>query len=529
MKKKRNLLLVVLPYLLSRNNLKNAKVRSFKAFPYGLLSIATYLKNRAADRVNIEVIDCNFGGGDHYLDVFRQRVADFNPDIVGLSMMFDNSYPYVSEICSVVKEHRRDTLIVMGGQAASSSYSCILKDQADIDAVCFQDGEVPFLRLATSENLLSALNHDASWICRDGLERERIPQKTVLENIDEVIDIDYSFVDVGGYSMEEAFSPFSKRRRENKQFFLVTSRGCPFKCVFCMHSSHNDRSMRYADVDKLIQHVEYLITRHKMNILTLYDDQLLFNKDRAKEIFRKLADFNIRVECPNGLSVAYIDEEMAMLMRQAGMDTAALAIESGSPYVLNRLIHKPLKLDKVAPVVGYLRKYGFWIQGYFVTGIPGENDEHREETVNFIKSVGLDWSGFSCACPIPGTKLSQICEDKGYIEKNIKLGDLDPNKYIISTPEYSPDYIVRKSYQMNLDVNFVHNHRMQIGDYEVAAKAFADVISRYDNHAFAYYYLSEAYERLGNNDAAKKAKDKYQKIANKDHFWKDHIEYFGLH
>jgi len=286
--------------------------------------------------------------------------------------------------------------------------------------------------------------------------------------------------------------------------------------------------MRYADVDKLIKHVEYLITRHKMNILTLYDDQLLFNKDRAKEIFRRLADFNIRVECPNGLSVAYIDEEMAMLMRKAGMDTAALAIESGSPHVLNRLIHKPLKLDKVAPVVRYLRKYGFWIQGYFVTGIPGEKDEHREETVDFIRKVGLDWSGFSCACPIPGTKLSQICEDNGYIEKNIKLGDLDPNKYIISTPEYSPDYIVRKSYQMNLDVNFVHNHRMQIGDYEVAAKAFADVISRYGDHAFAYYYLSEAFDRLGNGDAAKKAKDKYYKIAKKDHFWKDHVEHFGL-
>jgi anaerobic magnesium-protoporphyrin IX monomethyl ester cyclase len=528
MKKKRNILLVVLPYLLSRKNLKSAKVRSFKAFPYGLLSIATYLKNNAADRINIEVIDCNFSRGEDYLDVFRQRLADFNPDIVGLSMMFDNSYQYVSEICSAVKEHRPDTLIVMGGQAASSSYAYILKDQADIGAVCFQDGEVPLLRLATSENLQSALNHDSSWMCRDGLEQGRIPQKMVLENIDEVIDIDYSFVDIDGYSMEEAFSPFSRRQKKDKQFFLLTSRGCPFKCVFCMHSSHDDRSMRYADVDKLIRHVEYLITRHKMNILTLYDDQLLFNKERAKEIFRRLADFHIRVECPNGLSVAYIDEEMAMLMRRAGMDTAALAIESGSPYVLNRLIHKPLKLDKVAPVIGHLRKYGFWIQGFFVTGIPGEKDKHREETVNFIKTVGLDWSGFSCAVPIPGSKLHQICVDNGYIEKNIKLGALDPNKYIITTPEYSPDHIVRNTYRMNLDVNFVHNYRMQMGDYEIAVKAFADVNARYDHHAFAYYYLSEAYKKLGNGSSAKVAKEEYYKIVKKDHFWKDCADYFGL-
>ena len=165
--------------------------------------------------------------------------------------------------------------------------------------------------------------------------------------------------------------------------------------------------MRYADVDKLIQHVEYLITRHKMNILTLYDDQLLFNKDRAKEIFRRLADFNIRVECPNGLSVAYIDEEMAKLMRKAGMDTAALAIESRlaicseSADPLN-----PLKLDKVAPVVGYLRKYGFWIQGYFVTGIPGEKtNTGKKPSTSSRPSV---WTGAVSAAPapIPGRRLS---------------------------------------------------------------------------------------------------------------------------
>jgi anaerobic magnesium-protoporphyrin IX monomethyl ester cyclase len=527
MSPKRNILLVVMPYLLPMKNLKNAKVRSFRAFPYGVLSIATYLKNHAAEHVNIEIIDCNFSSGEDYLDVLQRKIMVFQPDIVGLSMMFDNSYQYVSRICSVIKEYKNNTLIVMGGQAASSSYAYILEDQPAIDGICFQDGEVPLLRLATGEQVSATLN-EAPWMTMEKLKQNQVPQKMVLQNIDEVIDIDYRFVDVEGYSMEEAFSPFSRRQKGDKQFFLVTSRGCPFKCVFCMHSAHDDRTMRYADVDKLIKHVEHLITRHKMNIMTIYDDQLLFYKDRAKEIFRRLANFNIRVECPNGLSVAYIDEEMAMLMRQAGMDTAALAIESGSPYVLNQLIHKPLKLDKVGPVVGYLRKYGFWIQGFFVTGIPGEKDEHREETINFIRTVGLDWSGFSCASPIPGSKLHQICVDHGYIEKNIKLGGLDTNKYIITTPEYKPHYIVRKTYLMNLDVNFVHNYRMRTGDYEIAAKAFADIIARYNNHAFAYYYLAEAYARLGKGDAAKKAKRKFNKIMEEDNFWKDYVEYFRL-
>ena len=65
-----------------------------------------------------------------------------------------------------------------------------------------------------------------------------------------------------------------------------------------------------------------------MNVLTIYDDQLLLNYKRAKEFFRILAKYDLRVETPNGLTVAYIDEEMAALMKAAGMDTVQLAISS---------------------------------------------------------------------------------------------------------------------------------------------------------------------------------------------------------
>ena len=126
-----------------------------------------------------------------------------------------------------------------------------------------------------------------------------------------------------------------------------------------MHSSDNDKSMRYASINKIIEHVKFLISEFNMNILTIYDDQLLFNKKRAKELFRELAQFNLRIECPNGLSVAYMDDELIKLMKNAGLDSVCLAIESGSPYVLNKIMHKPLNLKKVKPVVQSLRKYEF--------------------------------------------------------------------------------------------------------------------------------------------------------------------------
>jgi anaerobic magnesium-protoporphyrin IX monomethyl ester cyclase len=382
--------------------------------------------------------------------------------------------------------------------------------------------------LINSENMLELLEKDPSWATKKAINAGKIPKKSSLENLDEVINIDYSLINISAYStMKESFSPFAGEMENPKQFFVVTSRGCPFKCAFCIRSSDDDKSIRYASVDKIIEHVEFLVKNYGMNILTFYDDQILLNKKRAKQLFRELAKFNLRIECPNGLSVAFIDDEMAELMKIAGMDTVCLAIESGSPYVLYDIIHKPLRIEMVAPVVQSLRKYGFWIQGYFVSGMPGERDEHREETVRFIKDVELDWAGFSLAVPSRGSELYRNCIKKKYIQ-NLGIGELETNKYIINTPEYSAEYVERKTYLMNLHVNFVENYRMKRGDYEIATKCFGDVIKRYSGHAFAHYYRAKAFDAMGDIEHAKMDMDSFNEILEKDNIWKEYAKYFNI-
>lgn len=526
---KKNILLIVLPHLAKRGNFKSSKLRSFKAFPYGLLSIATYLKTQAGDKVNVQVLDCNLTDRSDFISVIKKKLSEFKPDVVGLSMMFDNSYKHVKDVSAVIKEYNNNTVIVLGGSAATLSSAAIMNEQDNIDGICFYEGEIPFLKMVSSKNVLDFLENDASWITKKSLSEGRIPQKSLVENLNDVINIDYSFVDVSSYAMREAFSPFAGKMESGKQFFLVTSRGCPFKCVFCIHSTDKDKSMRYASVDEVIKHVRFLVSKYGMNILTIYDDQLLFNKERAKQLFKELAQFNLRIECPNGLSPVFMDEELIKLMKNAGMDTVDLAIESGSPYVLNEIIHKPLKLEIVKPIVQSLRKYGFWIHGYFVTGLPGEKDEHRDETVKFIKEVGLDWSGFSLVVPIRGTELFKICIEKGFIKKDMEIDELGgPNKFIINTPEYTSEYVTKKTYLMNLDVNFVNNYRMRNGEYRIAADAFRDVIRTYSNHAFAYYYLSKALHALNEDKEAKDAMDKYHEILKEDNTWKEYTEHFNI-
>jgi radical SAM superfamily enzyme YgiQ (UPF0313 family) len=527
----RNILFIILPYLVKQGDAKNSKIRSFTAFPYGVLSVVAYLKNHVSRKVNIKIIDCNLYSYDESIRIIKKNLMDFKPDIVGLSMMFDNSYKHLRDISRIIKENNNNTIVVLGGTAASLSYDIIINEQDYIDGICYSEGEIPFAKLTNSEDITDFLENDESWITKKSIKQGKSPQKSFITDLNEVINIDYILVDIENYSMKEAFSPFISDSHENKkQFFLVTSRGCPYKCVFCSTSSTlYGNIIRYASVDNIIAHVKHLVMNYGMNVLTIYDDQLLSNKERAKEIFRQLSQFNLRIECPNGLSVVFIDDEMAALMKKAGMDTVALAIESGSNYMLKKIIHKPLKLEMVKPVVQILRKQGFFIEGFFVIGIPGEKEEHRLETLNFIKDVELDWCGFSLATPLRGSELYDICMKNGYIRKDLKIGEIEDKKYIIKTPDLDPEDITKKTYLMNLDVNFVNNYRMKIGDYKVAANCFQDVIKRYSNHAFAYYYLVKAQESMHENpERIKVNKNKFYEIIEKDSAWKEYVEYYNL-
>lgn len=528
------ILLCVLPYLVAQpdNPAPGKGVRSFLAFPYGVLTIASYIKAHANPSPNVQIVDLNlFATTSERIAELQRLLGEIRPQIVGFSMSYDISYMHVGRLAETVKQFDSDILTIMGGPAVTTAWKEILGDQINVDALCYSEGEPAMLALAESADFASELNK-APWVTRQSLADQRAPDTVVLENLDESIDADYALLDTPRYSMKEAFSPFVSYRNNTdiRQFFIVTSRGCPFKCVFCAEPSFHGKSMRYAQVDVIIEHVRHLVSRYGMNVLTIYDDQLLMDQRRAKELFRKLAEFRIRIEMPNGITLAFIDEELAFLMKQAGVDTVFLAIESGSDYVLKKIIKKPVRLDKAKGIIESLRKNDIIVQSFFIIGFPGETEAHREETRKFIADVGIDWSFFNFATPLRGSELFNICIEKGWIaDKFIGIGKVDMAEYIIRAPGIDPQQITDYIYRMNLEANFVNNYRMRIGDYATAKRCFEEVLERHGNHPFALYFLAQA-QRAMHIEAAE-AEDnlrRYESILAADARWRTLAESFSM-
>jgi len=235
-----------------------------------------------------------------------------------------------------------------------------------------------------------------------------------------------------------------------------------------------------------------------------------------------LEKYGLRVELTNGISPAYLNDDIALAMRKAGVDSLHLALESGSHEVL-KLMKKPVNLDKLRITMNMLRKYNFFISMFIVIGIPGETDKHREESEKYIREIDPDIAMVKVASPTYGSKLRQDCIEKGYI-KNTKFGELDFLEAAIETPECSSEYLKEYAMYMNWDFNFVNNRRMRIGDYKAARHYFEHTAKKYPHELFAEYFAIKANEKLGviygprMNSLKEKMTDDY----------KGYFNYFGV-
>lgn len=521
---RRKVLFVVVTQLRSSGNAGN-----IQDYPYGVLSIVKHNE----DFADFDLLDLNVSEDTlpEIENILKKKIHDFKPDIVGISIMFDSAYFSIAPIAKQVKKVAPDTLVVCGGPAVSPIAKKIFKDQPHLDAVCFSEGEIPFHDLLISENIWNAVEEHPSWVSRKDTSSNRGPQKKLLSNLDDVIDIDYSLIDVFAYDRKVSFNPLDTRYLDDLRAFpIVTSRGCPFKCSFCWHSGESDRSMRYADLDKLIGHVENIIELYGANCLIIYDDMLLLPLERAKEIFRRLTPYNLRIELPNGVSPTYMDAELVELMFNAGVRSVRLAVESGDEWVIRNLVNKPMKISQVQPVIDELRKFNIWVVAFIVVGLPGETDAHRKTTREKIIEWGIDLSSISVASPIKGSLLYEHCLEEGYIDPDAEFlvsGYLF-GENVINTKEFTAEYISHTAYLMNLDVNFVNSYRLETKDYSSAASYFQYVAGTYLDHGIAHYCLAIALTKLGKQELAKSHWLEASRIYNADPLWASYFDHFKI-
>ena len=341
-----------------------------KSAPLGLLSIATYLKERGHcvrmyDR-KIEKLSP------------AKAVRGFRPDAVGVSVAS------VADIHDGIKIsrwfRRRGIPVVWGGQFSSLVPDMILRE-GSADYVVIEEGETTF------SELLRAIENKDGFAQVKGLayleagETRRTPTREFADLADMPV-IDWSFIDPEKYFFPDA------ELGCRKVLCLYSSKGCSGRCAFCYNKEFHHSTCRKRPNEYVISEMEELATKHGMDGVFFVDDDMFGEKSQGdlRDFCERLRDLGLNVRWRCFTRATGLSREELQLMYEAGCRRFFCGVESGSPEILKRM----RKRDDLAKLEGAVRDCndaGIATTCGFVLGFPGETEEQLRETACLMKRL----------------------------------------------------------------------------------------------------------------------------------------------
>lgn len=363
--------------------------------PLGIASLAAFLRER---KHIPKILDLAID----YKNPIKV-CQEFNPDFIGFSV----TTPLISRanlLAKKLKESFPSSKIIFGGPHPSVDIKEVLKKDF-VDFVVFGEGELTLAELLDSKPLskIKGLAHKENGEIRIN------PPRELIKDLDSLPIPAYDLLGIYKYPDH----PLSIRRPNTS---IITSRGCPFGCIYCNKSIFG-RVFRKMGYKKVVDMMEHLINNDGIKEFQIVDDTFTLDKERVKDICREILRRRLEIKwmTPNGIRAGSVDFETVKLMKKAGCHYVYIGIESGSPKILNR-IKKGITLDDVKETVRLFNKAGIGVGGFFMIGLPDETEQDIQKTIDFAKSLILDSVKFGIMVPLPGTEVFEEFEEKGFIK-----------------------------------------------------------------------------------------------------------------
>ncbi|HNV03015.1 MAG TPA: radical SAM protein [Vicinamibacterales bacterium] len=205
--------------------------------------------------------------------------------------------------------------------------------------------------------------------------------------------------------------------------FIVTSRGCPAGCTFCIKHVSYGPTMRMRSPSKLVEELQVLDTLGVHNI-HMYADLFTVNRDQVVGLCRGILEAGLRIRWTCNSRVDFVDREMLELMARSGCHFISWGLESGNAKILAHA-RKGVDPDRARQSLTLAHEAGIRNWGYFIIGLPGETEETIRQTIAFSKSLPLDIALFHIAAPHPGTPFFHEVVRNGWFRKGVRWEEVD--------------------------------------------------------------------------------------------------------
>ena len=286
----------------------------------------------------------------------------------------------------------------------------MLRETAHVQSRARTDALGGQITSETDESLTYVLG--LAW--RRGAEIVINPDRPFIPNLDDLPIPRHDMLPIEKQIMPMIKGPFT---------FIVTSRGCPAGCKYCIKHVTYQNSVRVRSAENIVAELEVLAQLGVHNI-HMYADLFTVNREHVVSLCRLIIARGLKIRWTCNSRVDYVDEEMLKLMAQAGCWYISWGIESANEIILKRA-RKGYKKEQAFRALRWSKAAGISNWGYFIIGLPGETEESIRETIDYAKELPLDIALFHIAAPYPGTPFFYEVVENNWFRPGTKWEEVD--------------------------------------------------------------------------------------------------------
>lgn len=338
-------------------------------------------------------------------DVLKSKISTYKPDVVGINIQ-SNTYTSVMKMFDELTSYY-DGIKVVGGPQMAYEKENILFDNLNVDFALVGEAEESFIELLECLEKKRSLDSVDGLIYRQNNKIVSNKPRSPMKDLNVLPMPDYQL-----FGVKEILVPYR----------ISTSRGCPYRCVFCnpfMGGRWRSRKLELA-----IEELKLAKKKYNIRSFTICEPVFNISPQRVIKFCELLIKerINLPWSCSSGLRADAINDEMLVMMKRTGCSEIKIGVETLVPEVFKN-INKGESIADIRRAVEICKRNGMKISGSFIIGLPGDSYRTALQNLKLARELRFDETAWSLLIPYPGTAAYEWVKKNGRIYNDYKEAD----------------------------------------------------------------------------------------------------------
>ncbi len=293
-------------------------------------------------------------------------------------------------------------------------------------------------------NLLKALKSDKKrkdfkinglWYLNEEKEVIGNGWGDLVENLDELPFVAWDLLSMDKYRAHN-WHCFGHINERTPYAAIYTSFGCPYNCTYCNIRAlyDNKPGIRFRSVEKIVEEIDLLVNKYKVKNIKFCDELFAINSDRVNQLCDLLAQRDQDLNIWAYARINTVNERILRKMKRAGINWLGYGIESGSQKIRTGVSKAQFKQNEIKKIVTMTKDAGIYVGGNYIFGLPDDNLETMQETLDLAKELNCEMANFYTAMAYPGSQLYEEALKKGVKLPKSWLGYAQLNEETLPLP-----------------------------------------------------------------------------------------------